>query len=251
MPKNSTALLTIAVACTSDDYLEFCQYWSDLGNRLDARIHLLLLVQSPDSTHKSLANRIAPGVKVVFRQRLGLSRARNDCIKLCRTRWIWMMDADSTLSDPFLLAASLNDFFGVLEQHHAVVFMEGSRFLSWQSAVQNPLFGASLKRLTSLRSPNLIFDVDFARSNAIQFSLLLGKNSRFRWPRHGEEFAFAVGMALCGARMVQIEYSPITALRPSTGATIGTLEKYAALNVIAGVIALDLVRAKLTTLLGR
>ncbi len=238
-------LMTLAVACTVEDFQQFYQYWCDLGRRLDPRIHLLILVQLGNSKKPACPCSSATSHDVVFRQGLGLSRARNECIELCQTRWLWLMDADSNLSREFLKPTNLNKIFEVLDYYQAVVFHEKTSAITWQSAVRISIKGLSLKRLTSLRSPNLIFDADFATKKNIRFSPFLGKNSRLNWPQHGEEFAFAIGMALQGAKIEKFGYSPITALRPSTGESIGTLEKYSASIIIFAVIAMDWFRSKL------
>ncbi|MCB1460869.1 MAG: glycosyltransferase [Nitratireductor sp.] len=236
--------MTLAVACTVADYREYFDYWTGLAQKLDARIQLLILVQTGSANGPAL--RVSPpsNMKVFFREQLGLSRARNDCIKLSRTRWLWFMDADSLLSEAFLSPEIVEEFLDTLRDTHAIVFHESSRGNSWRSASRMALSGPSLKRLTSLRSPNLVIDVDFVRRHSIRFSPMLGKNSRFGWPRHGEEFAFAMGMAMQGARIQRIDFSPVTALRPSTGNTIGPVEKYAALLIIACVIVADWMRSR-------
>jgi len=237
--------LTLAVACTLDDFQQFHTYWYELCLNLDDRIHLLILVQLGDRTGWDCPEPPRSNIEIALRDGLGLSRARNDCMDLCKTRWLWLMDADSTIDEKFLSPASLNEFFSELGQHHAVVFQRYSTAKSWQSAEQRFLTGKSLKRLTSLGTPYLIFDCDFANNNALRFSQLLGANSRFGWPRHGEEFAFSMGLALGGGIINRIDYSPVNTLRPSTGEKLGNLEIYLASVVIFFVIATQWMRNKL------
>lgn len=237
--------LTLAIACTGADYDLYRDYWSEIGQRLDHRIRVLVAVQSETLPAEPHAIAQTATIDVDFSQRFGLSRSRNRCMDLCRTKWLWLMDADSKLSEDFLQPDSLDALFNALEDRQAIFFNERASGTNWQSAPRLLIAGASVRKLTSLRSPNMIFDVDFAKANGLRFSEFLGKNSRLTWPRHGEEFAFALGLALQGATIERIEYSPVNALRPSTGASLGRVEQLAALPVIAATVAIDWLRSRL------
>ena len=189
--------LTLAFACIGERLPELLKNISSIN--LTSNIEIVILVQKPQNDTESIISR-STSARIKVLDTVGLSKSRNNAIKISTTDYIWFLDDDVQLNNTDIEAA-----IDIINAEYSEIYRVKIGCIEWpERTFKNYKKIKKIMKLNLLQvsSIEVIADLNFIKSNALKFNERIGLGTEYK---ACEENNFLIDAWEAGAKFMPID----------------------------------------------